>query len=127
MLMALAWHEAFASNVERVCDVRAGDRVVLSAGTVDPDVFLWDSRVRLIAYVAGDWGSAKEVLSHATLIAPGTLAVVTSCRMGEAHPNYSAIAQDVIGVRILTGGHRDTWGWVSSDDVHRMRRSKKIP
>jgi hypothetical protein len=98
-----------------------GDRIVLAADTADPDVLVWDSRARLLAYVAGEWKNAKDVLAHTVLIAPGTSALVVFCNAGAGQLKYNGINEDIVGVRLLIGGHRNLWGWVRSDDAHAMR------
>lgn len=103
------------------CSVQLGDHVVLTADTVDPSVFVWDSRPRLIEYAAGSWGSTKDVFGHTTLVDPGTLAIVIGCHAHEAHPQYEPTDEDVIGVRIVNGRHHNLWGWVVSSDVHALR------
>jgi len=104
-----------------LCSVQLGETVILTADSVDPDVFVWDSRPRLIEYAAGNWGSTKDIFSHTTLIDPGTQAVVIGCHAHEAHPKYEPTDEDVIGVRIVSGRHRNLWGWVISSDVHALR------
>jgi hypothetical protein len=112
---------AFAAGSTPSCSFQVGDRVVLTADTVDPNVFVWDSRPRLIEYVAGSWASTKDVFGHTTLVDPGTLAVVIGCHPHEAHPQYEPTDEDVIGVRIVTGRHHNLWGWVVSSDAHELR------
>jgi hypothetical protein len=79
----------------------------------------------LLAYVAGEWKSTKDVLGHTTLIEPGTTAIVVFCNAGGARPKYDGEDEDIIGVRVLTGAHRNLWGWVTSGDVHAMREKKE--
>ncbi|HEY0798592.1 MAG TPA: hypothetical protein VGD50_05550 [Candidatus Baltobacteraceae bacterium] len=110
-----------AVSIAAGCELQVGDRVVLSADTADPDVFVWDSRSRLIEYSAGNWGSTKDIFGHTLLVDPGTQALVMACRPGEAHPKYEPTDEDVLGIRIVTGRHRNLWGWVVSNDVHALR------
>jgi hypothetical protein len=109
------------SAAERPCQLNVGNRVVLAADSADPDVFVWDSRARLLAYVAGEWKSTKDVLVHTALIDPGTLALVVFCNAGAGRPKYNGIKEDIVGVRLLSGSRRNLWGWVRSSDVHAMR------
>jgi hypothetical protein len=120
----LALPSELPSAPRRACELDVGDRIVLAADTADPDVFVWDSRARLLSYVAGEWKSTKDVLAHTVLIDPGTLAVVVFCNAGVGRPKYNGIDEDIVGVRLLTGSHRNLWGWVRSSDVHAMRVRK---
>ena len=98
-----------------------GSRVELASDAVDPDVFLWDSRERLVGYAAGQWGSTKQIFDHTLLAMPGTMALVVSCVSSVAHPRYSAVDEDAVGVKVLTGRYRGRYGWVLSSDVHPVR------
>lgn len=98
--------------------VTSGSKVSLMSDSTDPDVFLWDSRERLIDYAAGEWGDARAIFAHTVLARPGTAAVVVSCESGVAHPRFQPGAQDAIGVRIMSGPYRGRFGWVLSSDVH---------
>jgi hypothetical protein len=103
------------------CSVGVGWRVVLASDAVDPDVFLWDSRGRLVEYAAGQWGDTQAIFAHTMLVQPGTQAVVIACAAGAAHPKYSSTDLDLIGVKVLTGPFRGRYGWVLSNDAHPMR------
>jgi hypothetical protein len=49
MLLALAASPGRAAS----CSFTAGARVALISQAEDPDVFIWDSRARLVNYAAG--------------------------------------------------------------------------
>ena len=100
------------------CDLLTGQRVVLLSAAPDPDVLVWDSRARLVAYAAGVIDSAQAVITHTTLAKPGTRAVVAMCDGGAVHPKYVAAAFDAVGIRMTTGPYRGKYGWVVSEDVH---------
>ncbi len=61
---------------------------MLASDAVDPDVFLWDSRDRLVDYTAGEWGNTRQIFSHTVLTEPGTSALVVACVARAAHPRY---------------------------------------
>ncbi|MEO6990791.1 MAG: hypothetical protein ABI346_00720 [Candidatus Baltobacteraceae bacterium] len=103
------------------CSVQVGYRVVLIAQGADPDVFLWDSRARLIDYSAGHWGDTRTIFAHTLLAHPGTHAVVIACLPGAARVKYSSTVQDVVGVKVVRGPLRGRYGWVLSSDAHSSR------
>jgi hypothetical protein len=106
------------AETQALCTVTPGGRVVLESDAVDPDVFLWDSRDRLIDYAAGQWGNTRAIFAHTLLAEPGTQAMVVACYPSVAHPKFSAGDEDAIGVKIMTGPHRGRYGWVLSSDIH---------
>jgi hypothetical protein len=103
------------------CAIPAGGRVMLAADAAEPDVFLWDSRTRLVEYVAGHWDSTRAIFAHTELAEPGTQALVVSCVAGIAHPNYGPADEDAVGVKVVSGRHRGRYGWVLSSDIHVAR------
>ncbi|MFY9779408.1 MAG: hypothetical protein WAJ85_02725 [Candidatus Baltobacteraceae bacterium] len=105
------------------CTSPLGTRVVLESDEVDPDVFLWDSRLRLIDYAAGNWGDTRAIFAHTVLAEPGTLALVIACFPGVAHPRFSDGDEDAIGVKVVNGRYRGRYGWVLSSDTHAIRSS----
>ncbi|GAC1567724.1 MAG: hypothetical protein NVS2B3_07450 [Vulcanimicrobiaceae bacterium] len=107
------------------CASPLGNRIVLQSDAVDPDVFLWDSRTRLVNYAAGQWGDTRSIFRHTLLAGPGTRATVVSCVAGVAHPQFGAGDEDAIGVKIVSGPYRGRFGWVLSSDVH--VRSSGVP
>jgi hypothetical protein len=111
---------AFAQT-DALCTVTPGGRVVLESDAVDPDVFLWDSRDRLVDYAAGQWGNTRAIFAHTLLAEPGTQAMVVSCYPSVAHPKFSTGDEDAIGVKIMSGPHRGRYGWVLSSDIHLSR------
>jgi len=104
-----------------LCAQTAGGRVVLESDAVDPDVFLWDSRTRLVDYAAGQWGNTRAIFAHTVLAEPGTRAAVVACVPAAAHPKYSTGDEDAIGVKIMSGPYRGRYGWVLSSDIHPSR------
>ena len=99
------------------CGATTGGHVTLASEAVDPDVFLWDSRQRLIDYTAGQWGNTRAIIAHTLLAEPGTEALVVSCVPSAAHPRYATSDEDAVGVKIMSGPHRGRFGWVLSSDV----------
>jgi hypothetical protein len=106
------------ADSQTLCTVTPGGRVVLESDAVDPDVFLWDSRERLIDYAAGQWGDTRAIFAHTVLAEPGTQAMVVACFPSVAHPKFSTGDEDAIGVKIMSGPHRGRYGWVLSSDIH---------
>jgi len=108
-------------GVAAPCSLSSGARVVLASDAVDPDVFLWDSRGRLVDYAAGRWSSTLNIFAHTMLAPSGTEAIVVACAPGAAHLKYSSLEQDVIGVKITRGQFKGRYGWVLSSDTHPSR------
>ena len=102
------------------CSGMPGSQIALFSGNYDPDVLVWDSRDRLLAYATDSYQVAKLLLSHAILARAGTMAVVTSCHRNAVHQKYRPAPSDVVGVRMTTGEYRGHNGWVMSEDVHVM-------
>jgi hypothetical protein len=117
MLAATLFAIPSQSQSADVCKVSAGQRVLLESIDSDPDVFVWDSRVRLVEYAAGSFDKATQVMAHTILAKPGTTAIVSSCVAGAVRPAYSSVVYDAVGVKITSGPFRNRWGWVSSEDV----------
>ena len=109
---------AVLADTPPLCSVTPGGRVVLESDAVDPDVFIWDSRDRLIDYAAGAWGNTRAIFAHTVLAEPGTQATVVSCFPSVAHPKFSTGDEDAIGVKIMSGPHRGRYGWGLSSDIH---------
>jgi hypothetical protein len=120
MLLALAASPGRAAS----CSFTAGARVALISQAEDPDVFIWDSRARLVNYAAGRWGNTHAVLAHTMLAQPGTEALVVSCSPAAARPEYTATAKDVIGVKVLSGPFHGRYGWVLADDARPLREHR---
>jgi hypothetical protein len=99
------------------CPNTPGGRVVLISDAADPEVFLWDSRDRLVDYAGGHWGSSRAIFTHTVLAEPGTQALIMTCVPGAPHQNYDGFDQDAVGVKIVTGPYRGRYGWVLSSDV----------
>lgn len=100
------------------CALRAGANVTLRSSDFDPDVFVWDTQSRAIAYAArGPFMKVDVVLAHVVLAKSGTHAVVVGCSAGIVRPRFAAVAQDAALVRLATGPNRGRLGWVASGDV----------
>jgi len=100
------------------CIPTVGAPVMLRSDPADPDVIVWDSRERLVAYVEGHWNSSQEVLTHTVLAVPGTHAQVVACYPGIARLKYGNGQRNAVGVRLTSGPFRGHYGWVISSDVH---------
>jgi hypothetical protein len=100
------------------CAVPVGRLVILSSrapGALDPDVFVWDTRQRVVEYAQGYWHRTRDVFSHTLLANSGTRAVVVECAPGVV-PS-SEVQLDAVGVRIVSGPNRGRYGWVTTDDI----------
>jgi hypothetical protein len=102
------------------CRVHPNDRVVLFGTTDDPDVFVWDSRFRLRDYEGGTFDQMKALLPHATLVRPGTRAVVESCVSDFVQSKYVPQPDDAIGIVITAGPLRGQRGWVIGTAIRPM-------
>jgi hypothetical protein len=105
------------------CRVHRSDRVVLYGTTDDPDVFVWDSRFRLREYEGGTFDQMRALLPHATLVRPGTRAMVESCVSDFVQSKYVAQPDDAIGIVIVTGPLRGQRGWVSGTAIRPLPSS----
>ncbi len=99
------------------CHVRANQRVVLYGTTDDPDVFVWDSRFRLRDYEGGTFDQMQALLPHATLVRPGTRAMVESCVSDFVQSKYVSQPDDAVGIVIIAGPLRGQRGWVSGTAI----------
>jgi hypothetical protein len=99
------------------CRVHAGDKVVLYSAGGDPSVFVWDSPLRLRDYNAATYDEAQAMAVRARLVAPGTRALVASCRPGFVQSPYSNAPDDAVGITIITGPERGHNYWVLASDV----------
>jgi hypothetical protein len=102
------------------CGVPLGHAVFLKSGDLDPDVFVWDARERVVDYAGGHWGS-DEVLAHTVLAKPGTRAVIVQCTPAAVHTRGGSI-RDAVGIKLVNGPNKGRYGWVTSDDVHEVAR-----
>lgn len=100
------------------CALRNHQPVVLASAGIDPDVFVWDSRLRLASYAYGQIDDARSVLDHTLLAKPGTRAVVMSCERGAIHEKYTTNVYDAVHIKLMTGPNKGRFGWVASEDVH---------
>ena len=107
-----------AATAAPQCGMPIGGRVILASETTDPDVLVFDSKARLIDYVAGRWSDAKSVMSHTVLAPSGTEAIAISCSQGAAQRKYSSDDLDVLGVKITRGQSRGRYGWILATDAH---------
>jgi hypothetical protein len=105
------------------CGVSVGRAVALKSAELDPDVFVWDAKQRVVEYAGGYWRDTHDVLSHTLLAKPGTRAVVVQCTAGVVRPKYSADNRDAIGIRLVSGPNKGHYGWVTSEDVHEIDES----
>lgn len=115
---------AVVSPAAAACSTPVGTTVSLKSFDIDPDVFVWDSRARVVSYAAQAWESTHEVLIHSMLAKPGTRAVVVHCEPGVVRVKFVAAPQDAVAVRLLTGPNRGRSGWVTSSDVHVEARTR---
>ncbi|GAC1414290.1 MAG: hypothetical protein NVSMB64_24530 [Candidatus Velthaea sp.] len=90
---------------------------------MDPDVFIWDSRIRMVDYAAGHWRDTTDVLTHSLLSKPGTRAVVIACERDVVKSRFVNDVLDAVGIKIVSGPYRGRFGWVTSEDVHVMSRT----
>ncbi len=107
-----------------VCAGSHGERVVLASEAVDPDVFVWDSRDRLLTYAAGQWRDTRAIFAHTMLAEPGTQATLMSCTSGGAGPAAAQGSFGTVGVRVVSGRYRGRYGWVLASDVHFASRPR---
>ena len=105
------------------CHVHPNDRVVLYGTTDDPDVFVWDSRFRLRDYEGGTFDQMRALLPHATLVRPGTRAMVESCVSDFVQSKYVPQPDDAIGIVIIAGPLRGQRGWVSGTAIRPLPSS----
>jgi hypothetical protein len=121
--LAFAAAAAFGASAARAADCAASprDRIILSADTADPDVFVWDDEMRLIDYSLGRWSDTRSIMIHTVLAHPGTQAFVVGCVRGALHSRYAAAGDDAIRLKMTSGPYRGRFGWVSSRDAHPAR------
>ena len=106
------------------CTAVAGSTIMLKSGEIDPDVFVWDSKQRVVDYASGTWRDTHDVLVHSVLAKPGTHALVVQCEPGVVRPRYVADSLDAIGIRLTSGPNRGHYGWVTSGDIHALLRTR---
>jgi hypothetical protein len=123
VLGALAFLAVLSSPVQSApCGVPVGHAVALKSTDIDPDVFVWDAKQRVVDYAGGVWSDTHDVLVHTVLAKPGTRAVVVQCTAGVVHTKYGTDARDAIGIRLTNGPNRGRYGWVTSEDIHEVPR-----
>lgn len=101
--------------------VPVGHAVLLRSGDIDPDVFVWDAKQRVVDYATGSWRDSSEVMAHTMLAKPGTHAVVVQCQPGAVHKEGND-PRDLVGIRLTNGPNKGRYGWVTSDDVHEIAK-----
>ncbi len=125
LLFAATLASAHARVVDTDCAVPRGDRIVLY-GTADaPYVFVWDSRDHLRRYHEVSFEQAQSLLDFATLVPPGTRAVVDLCADDYVRAKDRDRIDDAIFVRIIDGTLRGRIGWVLGSDVRGVYRPIK--
>lgn len=113
VLAALAGVPARAAT----CGLHVGANVTLRSSDFDPDVFVWDTQGRVIAYATRlNELKVDDVLRHIVLAKPGTRAVVVGCAARSVR--FGSGVEDAVLVRLATGPNRGHLGWVASGDVH---------
>lgn len=117
-LIVIAGYIALPLRAQADCSASIGKHVFLFADNYNPDVFVWDSKQRLLDYEAGNWQIARILLPHALLVRAGTQAVVLGCNPNVVHPKYRLAPSDAVGVKVVEGTYRGRYGWVLADDVH---------
>ncbi|GAC1660143.1 MAG: hypothetical protein NVS4B13_07980 [Candidatus Elarobacter sp.] len=103
------------------CGVPVGHAVFLKSGDIDPDVFVWDAKQRVVDYATGYWRDSHDVVAHTMLAKPGTRAVIIQCYAGLVRKEGND-PRDAVGVRLTNGPNRGRYGWVTSDDVHTLAK-----
>lgn len=98
--------------------VVSGQPVILKSADMDPDVFVWDSRGRVVEYSSGYWKNTSDVMSHTLLSKPGTRAVIVACDKSAVHSKFANDILDAVGIKIVSGPNRGRYGWVTSEDIH---------
>jgi hypothetical protein len=117
-ILALLALVALAGGVARAqCQIQRYERVALYGTTDDPDVLVWDSRLRMRGYEDGTFDEMNALLPHARLTPPGTRAEVQACVSGYVQPPYMKTPDDAIGVLIMNGPLRGLYGWVLGSEV----------
>ena len=100
------------------CAERSGKTVTLRASDFDPDVFVWDTKNRAIAYAANvPFVKVEDVLPHIVLAKAGTRAVVVGCNARIVRYHVTDAIGDAVLVRIASGPGRGRLGWVTSSDL----------
>jgi len=99
------------------CQMQRYDRVVLYGTADDPDVLVWDTRIRMRGYVDGSFDEMNALLPHARLTPPGTRAIIQSCVSDYVQPSYMKSPDDAVGVFILSGPLHGLYGWILGSDI----------
>ncbi len=109
------------------CSVAVGQQILLAASEADPDVFVWDTKGRMVDYAMHSWSKARDVMEHTAIAKPGTRAVVVQCDAEIVKSKLVPESEDAVGIRLLTGSARGTYGWVTSEDVRAMHVGTSSP
>jgi len=102
------------------CAMQRYDRVVLYGSADDPDVLVWDTRIRMRGYEDGSFDEMNALLPHARLTPPGTRAMIQGCVSGYVQPSYMKTPDDAVGVLILSGPLRGTYGWILGSEIRAL-------
>lgn len=121
MLVLTTTRDAGAAD----CSMRTGAQVILRSSDFNPDVFVWDTRDRMVDYaVHVPYVTTETVLRHAVLAKAGTRAVVVGCLQGSVQPRFSPGIEDAVRVRIVSGAQRGRQGWIASSDLRGTSESR---
>ncbi|PZR57037.1 MAG: hypothetical protein DLM50_06875 [Candidatus Meridianibacter frigidus] len=107
----------FGSAAHADCSSLQGRQVILTSNSYDPDVFVWDTKQRLIDYSAGNYQMGRQLLPHALLARAGTRGIVTSCGVNIVHLRTRFAPSDAVSIKLASGPYRGRYGWVLADDV----------
>jgi hypothetical protein len=117
--LALLAAVVFPVHAAPCAGVPVGRAVFLKSVEIDPDVFVWDTKQRVVDYASGHWGDTHELMAHTMLAKPGTRAVVVQCHAGLVRKDGTE-PRDAVGIRLVNGNNKGRYGWVTSDDVHEV-------
>ena len=125
VLFAAALAFATGGLARAGCSMQRYDRVVLYGTSDDPDVLVWDSRLRMRGYEDGSFDEMNALLPHAQLTPPGTRAIVQTCVSAYVRPAYLNSPDDAVGVLILTGPLHGLYGWILGSDIRAIIHTVK--
>lgn len=102
------------------CRVHTGTLVALYGTIDDPDVLVWDSRLRLHAYGIATFDESQALLGHALVAHPGTRARIMACVAHDVSQKFSNATEDAMFVSIVSGPLRGHSGWVMESAIRRI-------
>jgi len=117
-VLALVLLAAAPAPADSCSTIGVGGQVVLKSSDLDPDVFVWDSKLRAADYASGTWRNTRDVIAHTLLAKPGTHAQVVACQKDMIRSRYANETLDAVGIRLISGPYHGRYGWVTSEDVH---------